>query len=73
MRRQDRLSKLNIMAQVRNVAAHGWVYSLYDGILRDLGVRISSPESSTRPTGTTGAETRLGSSGARGLFLDGMG
>jgi carbonic anhydrase len=57
--RMNRLCELNVMRQVRNVAAdvlvqdawargqslsvHGWVYSLSDGIVRDLGVTISGP------------------------------
>lgn len=56
----DRLCELNVAAQVQNVAKtsiiqsawaagreleiHGWVYSLSDGILRDLGVGIGGPE-----------------------------
>jgi carbonic anhydrase len=58
--REDRLTELNVMAQVRNVASdlfirdawtrgqalsvHGWVYALKDGLVRDLGVTISSAE-----------------------------
>ena len=50
--RQDRLAELNVLAQVRNVErttivqearqrgvpveVHGWIYSLEDGLLRDL-------------------------------------
>jgi len=57
--RQDRLTELNVVSQVRNVASdlivrdawkrgqalsvHGWVYSLADGLVRDLDVTISSP------------------------------
>jgi len=57
--RQDRLTELNVLSQVRNVASdlivrdawargqalsvHGWVYSLADGLVRDLDVSISSP------------------------------
>jgi len=52
--RLDRLCELNVAAQVRNLcntpiirgawrrgqelAVHGWIYSIEDGILRDLGV-----------------------------------
>jgi carbonic anhydrase len=58
--REDRLTELNVMAQVRNVASdlfirdawargqalsvHGWVYALKDGLVRDLGVTVSSAE-----------------------------
>jgi carbonic anhydrase len=58
--REDRLCELNVVAQVRNVASdvfvrdawargqplsvHGWVYALGDGLVRDLGVTISSQE-----------------------------
>ena len=57
--RMDRLTELNVMRQVRNVASdvfvqdawargqpisvHGWVYSLHDGLITDLGVTISDP------------------------------
>jgi carbonic anhydrase len=56
----NRLCELNVLAQVRNVAVtpvvqeawasghhvevHGWIYGLSDGLLRDLGVTIASPE-----------------------------
>jgi carbonic anhydrase len=55
--RQDRLCELNVARQVRNVASdifvqdawargqdvsvHGWVYTLGDGLVTDLGVTIS--------------------------------
>ncbi len=55
--RLDRLTELNVARQVRNVASdvfvhdawargqelsiHGWVYSLADGLVRDLGVTVS--------------------------------
>ena len=55
--RIDRLCELNVLAQVRNVCqttivqdawrrgqaltVHGWVYSLQDGLLRDLYVTDS--------------------------------
>jgi carbonic anhydrase len=58
--RLDRLCELNVVRQVRNVASdvfvqdawargqhlgiHGWVYSLADGLVRDLGVTTSRPE-----------------------------
>jgi len=63
-RRLDRLCELNVMRQVRNVASdvfvqdawargqelrvHGWVYSLADGIVNDLGVTVSGPEEAER-------------------------
>ncbi|MFI4975373.1 MAG: carbonic anhydrase [Caulobacterales bacterium] len=56
--RLDRLCELNVMRQVRNVASdvfvqeawargqpisvHGWVYSLADGLINDLGATISN-------------------------------
>lgn len=56
----DRLCELNVIHQVRNVArmpqvqavwkqgqklqVHGWLYSLTDGLVRDLGVTIDSPQ-----------------------------
>ena len=58
--RTDRLCELNVERQVRNVAAdifvqdawargqqlsvHGWVYSLHNGQITDLGVTIDGPE-----------------------------
>lgn len=58
--RLDRLCELNVKRQVRNVASdvfvhdawargqelsvHGWVYSLHDGLVIDLGVTISGPD-----------------------------
>jgi len=55
----DHLCELNVVEQVRNVARttivqdawrrgqavdlHGWIYSLNDGLLRDLGVTINAP------------------------------
>ena len=58
--RLDRLCELNVMRQVRNVASdvfvqdawargqdlhvHGWVYSLTNGLVKDLGVTIGSAE-----------------------------
>jgi carbonic anhydrase len=58
--RLDRLCELNVVRQVRNVASdvfvqdawargqhlgiHGWVYSLADGLVRDLGVTTSRPD-----------------------------
>jgi carbonic anhydrase len=58
--RANRLAELNVEAQVANVchttivqdawrrgqslAVHGWIYSLGDGLLRDLGLVVESPE-----------------------------
>jgi carbonic anhydrase len=58
--RLDRLCELNVEAQVANVChttivqdawsrgqrltVHGWVYSLKDGLLRDLGMVIERPD-----------------------------
>jgi len=58
-RRLDRLCELNVIRQVRNVASdlfvtdawargqplrvHGWVYSIADGLVTDLGVTVSRP------------------------------
>jgi carbonic anhydrase len=58
-KRLDRLCELNVMRQVRNVAAdvfvqeawargqplsvHGWVYSLASGLVTDLDVTVSRP------------------------------
>jgi len=55
--RLDRLCELNVIRQVRNVASdiivqgvwargqdlcvHGWIYSLGDGLVTDLGVTVS--------------------------------
>jgi carbonic anhydrase len=59
-RRQSRLIELNVLHQVYNVARttmvqnawsrgrsltiHGWVYSIQDGIVHDLGYRVGAPE-----------------------------
>jgi carbonic anhydrase len=58
-KRLDRLCELNVMRQVKNVASdvfvrdawsrgqevhvHGWVYSLANGLVKDLGVTVSAP------------------------------
>ena len=58
--RLDRLTELNVIRQVRNVASdvfvqdawargqticvHGWVYSLANGLITDLGVDVGGPE-----------------------------
>jgi carbonic anhydrase len=57
--RLNRLCELNVLRQVRNVASdvfvqeawargqglcvHGWIYSLADGLVRDLNVTVSPP------------------------------
>jgi carbonic anhydrase len=59
-KRLDRLCELNVVEQVLNVGRttivqsawqraqeltiHGWIYSLEDGLLRDLGVSIDNAE-----------------------------
>jgi carbonic anhydrase len=59
--RYDRLCELNVVRQVKNVAAdvfvqeawargqelsvHGWVYSLSNGLVNDLNVTITGPPS----------------------------
>lgn len=58
--RADRLAELNVENQVANVChttivqdawrrgqnltIHGWIYSLHDGLLRDLDMAIASPD-----------------------------
>jgi carbonic anhydrase len=58
--REDRLCELNVAAQVANVChttivqdawrrglpltIHGWIYKLADGLLRDLGIVVRSPD-----------------------------
>lgn len=60
MARSDRLCELNVLAQVRSVsqttivqnawlrgqplAVHGLIYSIQDGLLRDLAVRITNSD-----------------------------
>lgn len=62
--RHNRLCELNVMRQVRNVAAdvfireawardqaisvHGWVYSLADGLVNDMNVTVSNPDDLAR-------------------------
>jgi carbonic anhydrase len=59
-RRHDRLCELNVLEQVINVSRsivvqdawqrgqdvtiHGWIYGLKDGLLRDLGLTIDTPD-----------------------------
>jgi carbonic anhydrase len=56
----DRLCELNVVEQVRHVgqttivedawrrgqtlSIHGWIYSLRDGLLKDLGLTVNSPD-----------------------------
>ena len=58
--RVDRLCELNVIEQVRNVcqttvvqdhwrhaqalSVHGWIYSLRDGLLRDLGITVNGAD-----------------------------
>jgi carbonic anhydrase len=60
----NRLTELNVIRQVRNVASdvfvqdawargqplsvHGWVYSLGNGLVTDLNVTVNSPEATDR-------------------------
>lgn len=64
--RLDKLSELNVVEQVLNVsrttivqsawnrgqelAVHGWIYGISDGLLRDLGICISSQAQAERIT-----------------------
>ncbi|MBK9035763.1 MAG: carbonate dehydratase [Myxococcales bacterium] len=59
-KRMDRLAEINVEVQVANVChttivqdawrrgqaltIHGWIYALADGLLRDLGTTVSSPD-----------------------------
>ena len=68
--RLDRLCELNVMSQVRHVCqttivqdawrrgqrltVHGWVYSLQDGLLRDLHVGAGAPDTATPAQGGSG-------------------
>jgi len=63
----NRLTELNVIRQVRNVASdvfvqdawsrgqelsvHGWVYSLANGLVTDLNVTVNSPEAADRLRG----------------------
>jgi carbonic anhydrase len=63
--RLNRLCELNVIRQVSNVASdiivqgawaraqslsvHGWIYSLADGLVTDLGVTVSGPAETGRP------------------------
>ena len=66
-RRIDRLCELNVIEQVANVcqttiardawdrgqelAVHGWVYGLKDGLLRDLGTTVTNPSQASAAYG----------------------
>jgi len=72
--RADRLCELNVIEQVRNtchttivqnawlagapLSIHGWIYRLSDGLVRDLGVRISGFEDLERVYRMQGGEPR---------------
>lgn len=65
-KRLDKISELNVIEQVLNVsrttivqgawsrgqelAVHGWIYGISDGLLRDLGICISSQAQAERIT-----------------------
>lgn len=73
--RVDRLIELNVIRQVRNVAAdpfvttawrrgaplavHGWVYSIADGLVTDLNVSVDGPEAFARRFGASDLWTPL--------------
>ena len=84
--RHNRLCELNVIQQVRNVAAdvfvqdawargqplsvHGWVYSLANGLVNDLGVTVSSAAEFNRDAGEAdspvfGCVTSFGMTGQR--------
>ena len=60
MQRANRLAELNVKASVANVSnttivqdawrrgqeltVHGWIYALEDGLLRDLGLCVETPD-----------------------------
>ena len=64
--RLDRVCELNVIRQVRNVSTdvfvheawargqelsvHGWIYSLANGLVKDLNVTVSQPEELERQT-----------------------
>ena len=68
-KRVNRLCELNVVRQVRNVAAnpfvttawkrgqplcvHGWIYALNNGLVQDLGVTVENPEDAARLFETT--------------------
>ena len=70
--RVNTLCELNVELQVKRVAAtpiitaawqqgrtlgvHGWIYGLKDGLLRDLGVSLSSPADLDTALGMTGSD-----------------
>lgn len=78
--RADRLSELNVVEQVKNIchttivqnawaagrslSVHGLIYSLNDGLLRDLAVRISSPQALDAIYLTQAAEIRSPKNGS---------
>lgn len=67
------LAELNVMEQVYNVGqttvvqnawkqnqkitVHGWIYGINDGLIRDLGISISTPEDALRKAVTLAAKT----------------
>ena len=81
--RIDRLCELNVVDQVRHVCqttivrdawlrqqrltVHGWIYDVHDGLLRDLGCTVSSPEELATAYDQALASTALASPGGRTL------
>jgi carbonic anhydrase len=71
--KRDRLAEVNVLSQLANVCRttvvrdawtraqkltiHGWIYGVHDGLLRDLGVEVDSPE--TLGPALDGALSRL--------------
>lgn len=65
VQRLDRFCELNVLEQVQHVcqtsivqsawqrgqslAVHGWIYGLHDGLLKDLGVTIDTPDTLPPP------------------------
>ncbi|HYR58715.1 MAG TPA: carbonate dehydratase [Chthoniobacteraceae bacterium] len=74
--RSERLVELNVIEQVVNVcqttiveeawaknqdlAVHGWVYALQDGLIRDLGMNVSGPGELSNSYWASVAHTRRG-------------
>jgi len=81
--RRDRLCELNVMVQARRVCrttivqqawerrqrltVHAWVYSLQDGLLRDLGFCVSDPAGAEAEFSRVAGLGTLGASGTAHL------